>query len=377
MTDITPKTWLAEVCTRLSRRQVVAGLLGMTSVAVLHEADAKKKKKKRKKKGKPVHPGPGTVQDCPAGQRDCDGQCRDISTNATHCGGCWMSCNANQICDGGICTVPCSEHACLKEFFTASDSSGSGMTLTADGDIAGLTNGQVTIYSPAGALLRAYGEFGDDDGELQNPTDIATGPDGELLVSDAGNGRIQIISTAGAFTVIPNQQPTALDITPGNRLYGVGSLGYRIDRILSDGQTSYSWGPDGTSQTQFAYAQDLAVDAAGDIYVLEFSTNKVYRFSDNGSGSITVQWVAGGIGVDPGEFIYPTALYIANGRVFVADGNAGAVHVLDAEDGTFLFQFPTTYRSGDSFGAQDLAANTQGRVFLRSGPHYAVYTLKS
>lgn len=376
MPDKSPVTWLTDLRERLSRRQAVAGLLGMAAGALLHEADAKKKKK-RKKKGKKNTTDPGAPAGCPAGQRECGGQCHNTNADTVHCGDCWVSCAAQQICEGGICTVPCSKHACLKGLFDTDDLTGSRMALTADGAIAGLTMGQVRVYSSAGALLREYGEFGDGDDELRNPVDLAISPGGEIVVSDAGNGRIQVISAAGAFSEIPNQHPSALDITPSDRLYGIGSSGYLIDRILSNGQTSYSWGPDGTSQTQFAYAQDLAVDASGDIYVLEYGSNKVYRFSDDGAGAITEQWVVGGAGVDPGEFIYPIALAVANGRVFVADANAANVHVFNAADGAFLFRFPTTFRSGDPLVAQDLAVDAQGRVFLRSGAHFAIYSLRS
>ncbi len=44
-------------------------------------------------------------QTCPAGETDCNGLCRDLSTDSDNCGGCGLSCAAGDFCSGGVCIV--------------------------------------------------------------------------------------------------------------------------------------------------------------------------------------------------------------------------------------------------------------------------------
>lgn len=58
-------------------------------------------------------------------------------------------------------------------------------------------NERIQVFSKDGTFLRAFGGFGTGRGELQEPTDIALGPDGNLYVADSGNGRIVVFSPQG------------------------------------------------------------------------------------------------------------------------------------------------------------------------------------
>lgn len=58
-------------------------------------------------------------------------------------------------------------------------------------------NERVQVFSKDGTFLRAFGGFGTASGELQEPTGIAIGPDGNVYVADSGNGRISIFTPQG------------------------------------------------------------------------------------------------------------------------------------------------------------------------------------
>jgi hypothetical protein len=46
---------------------------------------------------------PTGVIDCGQGLTDCGGQCTDTYTDSLHCGGCWIVCTGAQLCDNGVC----------------------------------------------------------------------------------------------------------------------------------------------------------------------------------------------------------------------------------------------------------------------------------
>ncbi len=363
---------------RISRRQALAGVLGMAVIALTEDIDAKKKKRKKKNKSKKKDKNHGPAQDtgCPAGQVECDDQCRDLSSDIEHCGECYESCYNGQICSAGVCKVPCSEHACLTTTFN-DDFGGYSIATLASGNLAALGGDhQVGIYTSEGRLLRIIGEFGTEEGEFNGPAALAVGPNDDLYVADTDNRRIQLLKASGQIEVIPFDYPNVLAATSAGKIY-TGRYS-RIERILTTGEVEFTWGPDGTDASEFDYLTDIAIDESGDIYALSTSNGRVYRFSDAGPGETTVKWSIGGIGVDPGEFRSPSALAIAANRVFVADGSgkSARVHVLDAVNGSFLFKFPITDNDGYGLYPEDIAADANGNVYIADWGIY-VYTLKS
>ena len=56
---------------------------------------------------------------------------------------------------------------------------------------------RVKVFSPAGQLLRSFGECGSKPGQLQKPLDIAIGPEGNVYVADFELDRVQAFTPEG------------------------------------------------------------------------------------------------------------------------------------------------------------------------------------
>jgi hypothetical protein len=167
---------------------------------------------------------------------------------------------------------------------------------------------RVTVVSPAGTVLRRWGKPGSGPGEFKfipgdptAPTDvqasIATGPSGNVYISDSGNARVQVFSPQGRFI--------------------------------------RKFGKYGTSKGQFLRPFDLAVDAEGDVYVADDGAEMLSKFSSSGK----VIWqIGGGINADP-DLIghHHVATIDAHGRLVVVNDDVekvvyvdGSGHVVEA-----------------------------------------------
>ena len=74
----------------------------------------------------------------------------------------------------------------------------SGIDIDENGNIFVTDQGysSVRVLNPSGLILSTFGNYGSEPGELRGPERIALGPDGEVIVADSKNLRIQVFTTS-------------------------------------------------------------------------------------------------------------------------------------------------------------------------------------
>lgn len=137
---------------------------------------------------------------------------------------------------------------------------------------------RVVVYDLLGNKKLEFGERGNEDGQMNFPTNVWVDQNGTILVCDSMNFRVQMFGKAGRF---------------------IGKFGQEGNRI-------------GT----FSKPKGVAVDTEGHIYVVEALFDAVQIFDQQGQVLLSF----GRTGQDKGEFWLPAGIWIdSHDRIYVVD----------------------------------------------------------
>jgi sugar lactone lactonase YvrE len=126
----------------------------------------------------------------------------------------------------------------------------------------------VVLERTTGKVLRTFGSVGVGRGQLNLPTSLAVGPNGEVCISD--------------------------------------TLNYRVLEFTRDGQLLWEQGEAGRLLGQFARPKGIAVGPDGIVYVVEAAMELVQMFNDKGQLLMHL----GGPGDGPGALTLPAAVAV-------------------------------------------------------------------
>lgn len=185
------------------------------------------------------------------------------------------------------------------------------------------TRRRVFVLDFEGTLLRQYGE----DDALQRPT---------AVVLDAARGRVYVLDTPahdikvferdsgkllqrfGERGTEPGQfnYPSHLGIDGSGRLYVTDALNGRIQVLDAQGEFLAQVGQHGDGSGDFSAPKGVAVDSSGHIYVADAAFDNVQVFDTEGR----LLLFFGSSGQEPGQFWMPAGLVIdSSDRIYVAD----------------------------------------------------------
>ncbi len=179
------------------------------------------------------------------------------------------------------------------------------------------------------------GSSGSGNGEFSSIRGLAIASDGNLLVVDNGNYRVQKInSTTGAFMSKFGSAgtgdgqfdtPAGIAVDASGNIYVADMYNYRVQKFTSSGVFVSKWGQYGTGNGEFAGLSAVDVDSLGNVYALDYDNGRVQKFDTD--GNYLAQW--GSVGTGDGQFDSPEGLKVsANGNtVLVADSDNQRVQI--------------------------------------------------
>jgi hypothetical protein len=105
-------------------------------------------------------------------------------------------------------------------------------------------------------------------------------------------------------------------VDANGNVFVVDTFNNRIEKFTSDGAFLTKWDISGSAAGQFTGPQGVGVDGAGNVFVADTDNNRIVKFTN--TGTFLTSW--GSAGAADGQFSGPCSVAAdANGNVFVAD----------------------------------------------------------
>jgi DNA-binding beta-propeller fold protein YncE len=203
-------------------------------------------------------------------------------------------------------------------------------------------NNRIVVTDTDGKLQFTFGHSGGGEGELQHPMGIDISKKGHVFIADTGNGRIQVFDPRGGFLYMfpvktaAGEKPAApVDVLALERksyLYVADKDNHKIKVHKQKGAFVFEWGGYGEVRGRFRYPGILAADQYNQIYVVDVLNTRIQQFDPDGNFITEIStW-----GVSPGELFRPKGVVVDKAdRVFVADSFMGCIQVF-TDVGGFL-----------------------------------------
>jgi sugar lactone lactonase YvrE len=227
---------------------------------------------------------------------------------------------------------------------------------------------------PEGVTNMLDGGRGSDKGRFDGPTGIAVDSNGNVLVADTNNGRLEKFSPTGTFLSAMGIKgtgygqlgaPNGIAIDRAGNIYVADASKHVVEKLASDGSVITEWkGP----APGFYGPRRIAIGPDESVYVLDQGRTRIVKFSSD--GQVLRTWGSKGNG--DGQFDDPTSVVVdTTNKVYVADPINRRLQVFDS-DGKFLTKWSIP-QWGRTHGFEDLAIDSKrNRLYASSANMDAV-----
>lgn len=241
--------------------------------------------------------------------------------------------------------------------------------------VAEATNDRVSVFDGDGDFLRTIGSAGTGPGQFANPAEVNVDPYGNVWVADNQANRVQLFNLDGDYLATFGGPGAgigqfSLDLSAGLLADGSGRIwvsdpGHdRVQRWRVPPYTptyAASFGEEGEGEGEFDHPADIAIDSAGDLWVLDTYNYRVQHFDPEGDylGSF------GTLGSANGQLYAPTAIAIdPQDNLWVADTGNDRIQKFNPA-GQYLAKFGTAGSAeGNLEAPEGLAIDPKGNIWV-------------
>ena len=198
----------------------------------------------------------------------------------------------------------------------------------------------ISIFSPSGEKRLTFGIQGFRQGQFYTLQGVAVDGEGNILVADCGNHRIQKFTAKGQFLSAVGTRgegPLQFSYPRGiafnaanNKVYVAENGNERVQVLNSDFSFYHMFRKSGSGKGQFHSLCGIACDTAGNVYLADTGNHRIQVFTAEGQfcrafgkhgvgrGELNVPW---GVAVDTNDIVYVSELWTHRVSVFTSKGD--------------------------------------------------------
>ncbi len=198
-------------------------------------------------------------------------------------------------------------------------------------------NHRVQVFDADGKFLKKWGAFVSTDGQLGQqgvfwgPRDIAIDANGNLLVTDTGNKRVQIFDAEGnpvtqfggaGIEAGYFDEPVGVAVGPDGSVYVADTWNTRVQKFDASYQLVKEWPVPGWTDQNIFTKPYIAVDSKGTVYASDPTGWRVLVWDSDGDPTA----VLGQYGATGTDFAWPNGISIGpDDALWVADADNNRV----------------------------------------------------
>jgi len=249
-----------------------------------------------------------------------------------------------------------------------------GISVNEDGEIvvADSSNHRIQVFDGHGEFLRQFGQYGQADGEFDCLAGVCVNKNnGQIVIADRYNHRIQIFTSQGGWIRSFGEEgywdgqmsyPWGVACAPDGNIFVCDKENHRVQVFHPNGTFMYSFGRLGCDDGCFENPHYVSVSEDGEKVVVSDSGNhRIQLFTPTGQHEKTI----GREGTLNGQFKYPRGvLFDREGYILVGDSGNNRVQVF-RPDGSYYTSFMTWgSMEGQVKGIEGLALTQDGGVVV-------------
>ncbi|MBU1106314.1 MAG: NHL repeat-containing protein [Candidatus Riflebacteria bacterium] len=208
---------------------------------------------------------------------------------------------------------------------------------------------------------KEFGKSGSNRTEFLSATDMDLDSKGNLVIADAGNTRVQVITTDGNSVMAAGE--------PGREGYKLQSItGIGVNPLTDDilvcdqrGNKVVRFDPAGEPNLRIIekmrFPMDVCIDRKGNSYVIMSKQSEVYKYNANGKFLNTL----GGSG--KAAMLFPTSILMHKDHFFITDFGGKRIVKL-AIDGTFVAEYKEKGEYEDIKGPSGMHIDKDGNLYV-------------
>ncbi len=208
---------------------------------------------------------------------------------------------------------------------------------------------------------KEFGKSGSNRTEFLSATDMDLTSKGDLVIADAGNTRIQVITVNGDSVIAAGESGRE-----GYKLQSITGIGVNplTDDILvcdQRGNKIIRFDPSGEPNLRIfekmKFPMDVCIDRKGNSYVIMSKQSEVYKYDANGKFISTI----GGSG--KAAMLFPTSILLHNDHLYITDFGGKRIVKLNM-NGDFVAEYKDKGEYEEIKGPSGMHVDKDGNMYV-------------